>query len=472
MNKDLTPMTADDFHEKMRLIDAELSQKGVPVYERSFQAFPIAAPDYNGPLMSSGIDSSEYGEYEGPNLLGKIHNWYKQIYGKRASAARDLGRIPIIIKDDTYLVRLPLVYEIPEINILPFVDGLTPAVARRLSAAELNEIRNKFIEGYTLTRKFEDLYSQLEAEETNGTKRKSDPFLDSAMQDKDAAVDCLDEELDTNGAVFHSQQLTEKMLNAVLFHFNGMSEEDINKKYKHRIIDIYKAISGYAKFPARIISELNFISRYKLSIKDAKRQVSSSDAVKAFWSGLRIGGFCATLLSGYKKRVQSLPITSTKEESRMKRKGSEAKPARQMPIEEMLAPFEALRVGVLATVEEGRPYTSIIAFALTPDRRTLLFTTSSSTRKYRNIISQPAVSILLDNRSQSAGDINSAQAVTLLGTAKKVRAGAKKEQYRAIFVNRHPELADFIDDPGTALIAFTLQQAVHVARFEDVSVWP
>lgn len=156
----------------------------------------------------------------------------------------------------------------------------------------------------------------------------------------------------------------------------------------------------------------------------------------------------------------------------MKRKGSEAKPARQMPIEEMLAPFEALRVGVLATVEEGRPYTSIIAFALTPDRRTLLFTTSSSTRKYRNIISQPAVSILLDNRSQSAGDINSAQAVTLLGTAKKVRAGAKKEQYRAIFVNRHPELADFIDDPGTALIAFTLQQAVHVARFEDVSVWP
>jgi len=156
----------------------------------------------------------------------------------------------------------------------------------------------------------------------------------------------------------------------------------------------------------------------------------------------------------------------------MKRKESEAKPVKQMTIEEMLEPFEALRVGVLATVEEGRPYTSIIAFALTPDRRTLLFTTSSATRKYKNMISQPAVSILLDNRSQSADDISRAQAVTLLGTAKKVRAGAKKSAYSALFVSRHPELADFIDDPKTALVAFSIQQAVHVARFEDVSVWP
>ncbi|MEN6373226.1 MAG: pyridoxamine 5'-phosphate oxidase family protein [Smithella sp.] len=156
----------------------------------------------------------------------------------------------------------------------------------------------------------------------------------------------------------------------------------------------------------------------------------------------------------------------------MKKKDSEAKPAKRMTIEEMLEPFATLRVAVLATVEEGKPYTSIIAFAMTPDRRTLLFTTSSATRKYKNMVDQPAVSILLDNRSQSADDINRAQAVTLLGTAKKVRAGARKSEYSAIFVNRHPELKDFIEDPKTALIAVTIQQAVHVARFEDVSVWP
>ncbi|NTW78078.1 MAG: HEPN domain-containing protein [Syntrophaceae bacterium] len=262
MNKDLTPMNADEFHEKMRLIDAELSQKGVPVYERPFQAFPIAAPDYNGPLMSFGIDSSEYGEYEGPNLLAKIHNWYKQMYGKRASAARDLGRIPIIIKEQIYLVRIPLVYETAAINILPFIEGLTPAVARRLSDTELDEIHNKFIEGYSLAHEFEDLYFQLEAEERNGTKRKNNPFLDSAIQDKDAAADCLDEEIDTNGAVFHSQQLAEKMLKAVLFHLANLSEEEIMQKYGHRTADIYKEVSSYAKSPAGIDSHLYLMIRF------------------------------------------------------------------------------------------------------------------------------------------------------------------------------------------------------------------
>ncbi|MEN6373225.1 MAG: HEPN domain-containing protein [Smithella sp.] len=298
MNKDLTPMMADEFYEKMRQIDAELSQKGVPVYERPFQAFPIAAPDYNGPLMSFGIDSSEYGDYEGPNLLGKIHDWYKQAYGKRANTARDLGRIPIIIRDEIYLVRIPLVYATPEINILPFIEGLTSRVARRLSAAELDEIQNKFTEGYSLAQKFEDLYSRLEAVDRSGAKRKDNPFLDSAMEDKDAAAACLDEGTDTNGAVFHSQQLAEKMLKAVLFYLANLSEEEITQKYEHRIADIYKDSSNYAEFPDRISSEVDYISQYKIGIRDSDNQVSDSDAVKAFWAGFRIGGYCAALLSG------------------------------------------------------------------------------------------------------------------------------------------------------------------------------
>ena len=302
---DITITTNSEFHEIMRQIDAELAQKGVPVHERPFQAFPIAAPDYNGPLMSFGIDSSEYGEYEGPNLLAKIHNWYKQQYGKRASAIRDLGRIPIIIKDVIYLIRIPLVYATPEINIFSFIEGLTPAVARRLSDTELDEIHNRFIEGYSLAREFEDLYSQMEAEERNGAKIINNPFLDSAMEDKDAAAACLDEDIDANGAVFHSQQLAEKMLKAVLFHLANLSEEEITQKYGHRTGDIYKDISNYAKSPDRINSEVNYISQYETDIRDSYNQVSDSDAVKAFWSGFRIGGFCAALLSGRERAIQS-----------------------------------------------------------------------------------------------------------------------------------------------------------------------
>lgn len=156
----------------------------------------------------------------------------------------------------------------------------------------------------------------------------------------------------------------------------------------------------------------------------------------------------------------------------MDRKKSRSEPGRQMTIEEMLKAFDALRFAVLATSDKGRPYTSLIAFALTPDRHTLIFATPRATSKYENISSEPAVSILLDNRSQDVEDFHSAQAVTLLGTAKEVRIAAQKAEYRQILVNRHPELAAFIDEPGTSLIAVTVRQAVHVAHFQDVSRWP
>lgn len=156
----------------------------------------------------------------------------------------------------------------------------------------------------------------------------------------------------------------------------------------------------------------------------------------------------------------------------MDRKKSRSEPGRQMPIEKMLAAFDSLRFAVLATSDKGKPYTSLIAFALTPDRHTLIFATPKATSKYKNIKSEPAVSILLDNRSQDAEDFHSAQAITLLGTAKEVRTAAQKAEYRQILVNRQPELAAFIEEPGTSLIAVTIRQAVHVERFQKVSRWP
>lgn len=150
---------------------------------------------------------------------------------------------------------------------------------------------------------------------------------------------------------------------------------------------------------------------------------------------------------------------------------SRSEPERQMPLEEMLKAFDALRFGVLATSDKGKPYTSLIAFALTPDRRTLIFATPRATSKYANMRCEPAVSILLDNRSQNAADIHRAQAVTLLGTAKDVITDTRKAEYRTLLLERHPELAAFIDEPGTSLIAVTLQQAVHVANFQTVSRW-
>ena len=144
---------------------------------------------------------------------------------------------------------------------------------------------------------------------------------------------------------------------------------------------------------------------------------------------------------------------------------------KEQSLGQMLASLDNLRFAVLATSDEGRPYASLIAFAFTPDRETVIFATPKATRKYRNIIGEPSVSILIDNRSQTPEDLSRAEAVTLVGTARPVRNGVRKEEYSKLFKVKHPQLADFINEPGTALVTVGIEQAVHVTRFQDVSVW-
>ena len=140
-------------------------------------------------------------------------------------------------------------------------------------------------------------------------------------------------------------------------------------------------------------------------------------------------------------------------------------------LRQMLASFDDLRFAVLATSDEGRPYASLIAFALTPDRTTVIFATPKATRKYRNMMRQRFVSILIDNRSQTPEDLSHAEAVTLVGTAKTLRTGSRKTEYSKIFSDRHPQLAGFIHEPDTALVAVVVEEAIHVTQFQNVAVW-
>jgi general stress protein 26 len=149
-----------------------------------------------------------------------------------------------------------------------------------------------------------------------------------------------------------------------------------------------------------------------------------------------------------------------------RREGSNQEKVQDLAL--MLAPFDDLRFAVLATSDDkGRPYASLIAFAFAPDHQTVIFGTPRATRKYRNIRDQRYVSILIDNRSQTPEDPRRAEAVTLVGTARPVTTG----EYIKVFTDKHPQLAGFIDEPGTALIAVTIEQAVYVTRFQTVTTW-
>jgi len=118
---------------------------------------------------------------------------------------------------------------------------------------------------------------------------------------------------------------------------------------------------------------------------------------------------------------------------------------------------------VLNTLGEGLPYSNLISFAVTDDLKSLVFVTDRNTRKYRNIKVNSNISLLIDNRTNRPSDIFQAIAVTAIGTAREERD--KMNNLKDIFLTRHPQLRQFVDNPNNAMILMAVSEYI-IAGFE------
>ena len=118
---------------------------------------------------------------------------------------------------------------------------------------------------------------------------------------------------------------------------------------------------------------------------------------------------------------------------------------------------------VLNSVDEGLPYSNLVSFAISDDLKFLFFVTDRKTRKYRNIQKNYNISLLIDNRTNQPSDITRAIAITVIGTAEEEID--HKSNFREIFLKRHPQLTQFIDDPNNALIMVRIGEYI-IAGFD------
>ena len=126
---------------------------------------------------------------------------------------------------------------------------------------------------------------------------------------------------------------------------------------------------------------------------------------------------------------------------------------------------------VLATDSDGQPYTSLIAYALTSDMKGIVFATPKDTSKYRNILKNRRVSLLIDTRSNTEKDYMGAESVTVLGNARQVKRSKKRSELATILIKKHPKMSEFIDSPEVALVLIEIMKCIHVTRFQSVSEW-
>ncbi len=129
------------------------------------------------------------------------------------------------------------------------------------------------------------------------------------------------------------------------------------------------------------------------------------------------------------------------------------------------------RFAVLATECDGKPYASLVAYACTPDMKGVLFATDRRTRKYRNILRGDSVALLIDTRSSVGRVLEEGEALTITGRASVVRRGRMRDSLAGHYAVKHPSLEGFVNAPDTALVTVSIEEMVHVTRFQKVSVW-
>ncbi|MFP4545521.1 MAG: pyridoxamine 5'-phosphate oxidase family protein [Methanomassiliicoccales archaeon] len=123
--------------------------------------------------------------------------------------------------------------------------------------------------------------------------------------------------------------------------------------------------------------------------------------------------------------------------------------------------------GVLATDAAGRPYASLVAFSYTEDLEKLIFATPKESRKYADMMGNPEVALLIDDRGNEVADFQRAVAVTVLGRVRESE-GEERETLLHLYSKRHPSLENFAISPSTALMVVEVERYRMVLRFQQV----
>ena len=128
------------------------------------------------------------------------------------------------------------------------------------------------------------------------------------------------------------------------------------------------------------------------------------------------------------------------------------------------------RLAILATVSQESPYCNLVAFTPSDDLQTIIITTPRSTSKYGNMMRNPNVSLLVDDRMRSGVNFQSGMAVTAVGAVAPV-GPQDEDMLKGRHANRHAELRDFIYSPDCALMQVRVVRYIFVSSLRDAAVF-
>ena len=126
---------------------------------------------------------------------------------------------------------------------------------------------------------------------------------------------------------------------------------------------------------------------------------------------------------------------------------------------------------VLATVAGQKPYCSLMAYVTDDKCEEIYMVTHKNSTKYKNLMQNPAVSLLIDTREKSPR--SQAKALTVEGAFCQIENMEKRKQAAAKLLQTHPHLDEFMQHPEADVFcvkirSFLLLDGLQQAYFETI----
>ena len=122
---------------------------------------------------------------------------------------------------------------------------------------------------------------------------------------------------------------------------------------------------------------------------------------------------------------------------------------------------------VLATLQDDQPCQHMMAFAYAEDLSRIFLATYVDTRKYRNMITNPSVSILWDNRSGSVADHVDGLSLIALGRA-ELLVGCSQVEVRELILKRNQALQVLLEDESCKLFMVLIEDYQWTKGYQQV----
>jgi general stress protein 26 len=135
-------------------------------------------------------------------------------------------------------------------------------------------------------------------------------------------------------------------------------------------------------------------------------------------------------------------------------------------IEEAL---QSNKLAVLATVGDDQPHASLIAITPFNGFRQLIFATYRTTRKFRNLLVNGKVAILIEGTNEGKSGIQNGFVITAYGVADEISIGSADTALQT-HLQKYPELLSFTSEPDCALILVKVENYQVVKGIDNV-VW-